>query len=822
MKRSAKRMIATVLAALVVMAGLGQLAAPVSAAEPGGSYVLQFDDLGQPYLYGSRYECKHSYNDPQAGSKWTFWNAPEIFNLVYHGPEGDQSIAAYCTDADTSTIGDTDINYRRINLEDSAYHESGAAARLRAVLLHSFPYLSVGEVEANVNQAMGEGSIRNLTQGEVISGTQQAIWEITHGEKYNVDQNYVSIRGMGSYDTSKFVYPESLDGCVESEFTASNIQNLYQYFLNLEGQAPMADAVSEFSFKNVAYDAVREADGTYTVTVSYTVDASTREGDVLSLRAACGDETQELEFIPGEGCAVFQGLAEKKTVTLTVSGYQTGADVYLFDAQGDRAASQSMVGFDSTYLPVFAQVVAEPDRVIQIYKTTNEGESKRPLANIEFEIYSVALMEDVVSGKVQLSEKPTEEDIASYTANGPIVTLKTDAQGFATWNFTVNGYPDGVYLVVEKPNPSVVAPVDPFYLAVPGTNEEGTGHTYTVVVHPKNTVEVGPEVRKDVTQIENDEDTFDVDQVHSWIIRGDIPAGMADAVKYLVRDSLDYRLTLKNGFEVKVGLKTDRAGEEAVTLTPGTDYSVTTAAAVDEEGRTVDTFTVSLTETGMKAAATAAGSNKGDYEVRVYFNAVIDSDAQMGVEIPNQAMLDYINGAGIEYNAESDVPRVYTGGTSILKLDSSGGAPLKDASFKIARDATQEEIAAGNAVALNLGDEETQVVFASFYTDEALTNRVTEATTAEDGRVLMYGLAYGTYYIVETKAPEGYNLLTEPVEVYIDAASHTQEQAVTVYNTKFLLPETGGMGTGLFTAFGTVFIGGAFILAFGCVRKKET
>ena len=68
--------------------------------------------------------------------------------------------------------------------------------------------------------------------------------------------------------------------------------------------------------------------------------------------------------------------------------------------------------------------------------------------------------------------------------------------------------------------------------------------------------------------------------------------------------------------------------------------------------------------------------------------------------------------------------------------------------------------------------------------------------------VWFYGLDYGTYYIVETKAPDGYNLLSEPITVEIDGSSHLEANKVTVINTKFALPETGGMGTAVFTAAG--------------------
>ena len=823
MQQSKKRMIAMWLAIWMVFAALGHLSSPVSAAQTDGAYVLRFDDTGKPYLYGSRYQCKHSYNDPDAGpsSVWTFWNAPEIFNLIYAGENGEKSIAAYCTDADTSTVSDSSIYYRRINLEDSEYHESGAAARLRSVLLHSFPYLSVETVADNVNKVLGEGTVQRLTQGEVISATQQAIWEITHGEKYTVNDNYISIRGMDQYDSARFVYPESLDACAESEFTESNIVNLYKYFLSLEGMAPIADAVSEFTFRDVAYHAVQEEDGTYTVTVTYNLDTCRREGDSLTFTAACADNVQTSELTEGIGQVVFYGLKEKQEVSLTISGYQTGADVYLFDAQGDRTASQSMIGYDNTRLPVFAQVTAGPDRVIQIYKTTSEGEHKRPLANIEFEIYSVAEMDEIVTGEVKLGQKPTEEEIVQYTSGTPVAVLKTDARGFAAFNLTQNGYPDGVYLIAEKNNPAVTSPIEPFYVAVPGTNDSGTGHEFTVMVHPKNTVETKPEIRKDVTEIGQEEDSFDVNEVHTWIIRSDIPAGMENAVKYLITDQLDYRLSLKSGFKVAVARKTDRASKEAVILIPGTDYRVSTGKGVDAAGNEIDTFTLDLTETGRKSVAAAASSGRADYELRVYFDAVIDQEAGMGMEIPNQAKLEYTNETGIEYESESDIPKVYTGGIQILKLDSGTEKALKDASFKIAREATPEEIAAGKAVTLTIEEAEKQVVFVSFYTDEKLTEKMYEATTREDGKIQMYGLAFGTYYIVETKAPEQYNLLTEPVEVQINDESHREERILKVYNMKFILPETGGMGTAVFTVLGISFIGGAMILAFGCVRKKE-
>ena len=102
------------------------------------------------------------------------------------------------------------------------------------------------------------------------------------------------------------------------------------------------------------------------------------------------------------------------------------------------------------------------------------------------------------------------------------------------------------------------------------------------------------------------------------------------------------------------------------------------------------------------------------------------------------------------------------------------------------------------------------------------------AVTPADGAVVIKGLPAGTYYLKETNAPDGYNLLTDPVEVTIVADEFDEDGAVTKQNSVDFeaggttykvnnaaeykienfagveLPSTGGEGTMMMITIGTM------------------
>lgn len=146
------------------------------------------------------------------------------------------------------------------------------------------------------------------------------------------------------------------------------------------------------------------------------------------------------------------------------------------------------------------------------------------------------------------------------------------------------------------------------------------------------------------------------------------------------------------------------------------------------------------------------------------------------------------------------------GGINILKTDVLGNG-LPGASYQIAREATQSELLDSSVAKrlLKIGEDTLTVVYASFWDSREMTGeKKTEAATDDAGCAAMYGLPYGTYYLVESKAPEGYDRMTAPIRVTVNKYSHltadddVRDDADTVIDNtlhivtiRYSLPETG-------------------------------
>lgn len=282
-------------------------------------------------------------------------------------------------------------------------------------------------------------------------------------------------------------------------------------------------------------------------------------------------------------------------------------------------------------------------------------------------------------------------------------------------------------------------------------------------------------------------------------------------VNYKLVDEMTEGLTFVNDENHPLTVKVTR-GESESTLTNVDDYTVA-------ETSTPKGFTLKFKDEGNASILKTGDVVTVTYYAQINENAKIADEANV-----NKAKVEY----GTNSHTEYDKTETYVWKMNIVKytMEQETEKKLAGATFQLSRDA------AGAQVIKLVKVNDTTYRLALSTETEGVVDTI---TTGETGELVINGLADGTYYLTETKAPRGYNLLREPVNVTIghkDAngkltetsfvADQTQTDTsglVKVENNAGAeLPSTGGIGTTAFYVLGSAMALGAVILL---VTKKR-
>lgn len=271
------------------------------------------------------------------------------------------------------------------------------------------------------------------------------------------------------------------------------------------------------------------------------------------------------------------------------------------------------------------------------------------------------------------------------------------------------------------------------------------------------------------------------------------------AKNYVLHDKMDVHLAYQCIMDVHDNLS---------SLVDTTDFVVKTDGLTDG-----CTFELSFTEAYYKKNRESIDTGNLT-QIYIKYLAKVKDNAVINEPMKNTTHLTYGDN-----NTETNKPETTTKtfGIPVFKY-TNVNTPLAGAEFILSTDP--------NCVDDTKNLKFTKNTEGKYRYDKTGSTTLTSLDKGRDkGRIDVEGLKAGTYYLKETKAPDGYNLLKKPVtitidsegKIYVDGSGEVNNGDVRVQNNSgTLLPNTGDVGTTMI-----YLIGGVLVLGSGVVLATK-
>ena len=529
---------------------------------------------------------------------------------------------------------------------------------------------------------------------------------------------------------------------------------------------------------------------------------------------------------------------------------ETNAPTQIVERSANFLVSVPMTSADGTQWEY--DVVAEPKNEavrggVKLKKTgkTAADQDESALAGAIFELY--------MQTGVDADNNPVWAKVETDSAGNPITKqmLTTSDRGL----IEIEGLAPGNYYFkeIQVPNGSgyILDDVTCYYFQIGtdgkpvypketttvriGENDRGEAILAIKVVNEK------PDMNKEVLTKNVDKDGKPIwgnatdaarGETVTYRLTVDVPQGIANLLDFTLTDTMVNQTFVANSLQVL------KANDETVIYT---QEALGDAFDLDGKTWTIE-FNDHAVEDGKVTDITTLLGNYAGQQIIVMFDATLDDSAIVAPgRNDNDATLEYTNEWTYEGQPVPPLPSndrikdevtVYTFQIRIVKTDGNNNN-LAGAEFDL-----YEKITVAEGEEAPEGAVQNPVAgLTGTYKKINTTSLVTDA----NGKITVEGLDNGDYWLVETKAPEDYNLLKEPVKVTLavqytvttettttydkdgkvtsKVTTITEEtfdgeieegvygQSTTVVNRKgFELPQTGGMGTILFSVIGGMLI----------------